>query len=157
MHLVIAGGFTWVCVGIPVAVGLSAILRSAAGRDEERWRVLGSAHAFLAWTALAADAASAGDPATDAFVAHRHRAWMARVELAAALGESCAAVGRATDVLAALADQDGRQRAAFQDSRAAFARAVWDALGMAGASTRQSPGPPTGSTALSAPSVRRPA
>jgi len=91
----------------------------------------------------------------DAFVAHRHRSWMARVELAAALGETCDAVERTTGVLAALGDlaadrmdRDGRHGAAFQASRAAFARAVWDAVGTSGVSPRPSPMPPTESTAL---------
>jgi hypothetical protein len=148
VHLLIAGGVLWVCAGTPLACGLGLALRSAAGRDEARWRVLGIAEAFLTATERAAEAVSAGEAAIDAFVAHRHRAWMARVELAAVLGERCDAIERATDVLAALADQAGRQQATFQDSRAAFARAVWDAVDVAGASARQSPRPPTGSTAL---------
>jgi hypothetical protein len=144
VHILIAGGFVWVCVGMPVACGLGSVLRSAAGRDEARWRVLGIADTFLAATALAAEATSAGEAAMDAFVIHRHRSWMARVELAAALGETCDAVERTTGVLAALArlaadrlDGDGRHGAAFEASRAAFARAVWDAVGETGASGRQ--------------------
>jgi hypothetical protein len=156
MNMLIAGGVLWMCVGTPLACGLGSVLRSAAGGDEARWRVLEIADAFLASTARAAEALAAQgaeppldrDAAMDAFVVHRHRAAMARVELAASLGESCDAIERSTDVLAGLGelaaawdDRGGRPQeplqAGLQRSRAAFARAVWDAVGETGASGRR--------------------
>lgn len=157
MHILIAGGFVWMCVGTPVACALGSALRSAAGDDEARWRVLEIADAFLAATARAAEALgglgagapSDRDAAMCAFVAHRHRAAMARVELAGSLGEWCDAVERATGVLAALGelaaawDDRGASQTAWSaleagllNSRAAFAGAVWDAVGATGAPGR---------------------
>ena len=147
MHVLIAAGVVWVCVGTPLACGLGSVLRSATGGDEARWRVLEIADAFLAATARAADALAGGPPDRDAamheFVVQRHRAAMGRVELAALLGESCDVIDRSTDVLAVLGevaaedDGGGRRQAAIHESRAAFARAVWDAVGNTAASGRR--------------------
>lgn len=156
MHLLIAGGFVWACVLTPVACALGSVLRSASGGEEARWRVLEIADAFLGSTARAADAlgASAGTPsdreaAMQGFVTHRHRATMARADLAASLGEWCDSVERATSVLVALgklagAWDDGRApgtawaalEAGLLDSRTAFAKAVWDAVDETGARGR---------------------
>src|SRR6478672_7979053 len=118
VHVLIAAGVVWVCVGTPLACGLGSVLRSATGGDEARWRVLEIADAFLAATARAADALAGGPPDRDAamheFVGQRHRAAMARVELGALLGESCEAMDRSRDVLAVLgevsAEDDGGGR-----------------------------------------------
>ena len=156
MHLLIAGGIVWACVGTPFACALGTVLRSAAGGEEARWRVLAIADAFLASTARAAEAlgASAAAPsdrkaAMNGFVTHRHRAMMARVDLAALLGEWCDPVERATGVLAALGKLAGAWddpgppatrwaalEAGLLDSQTEFAKAVWGAVGETGARDR---------------------
>jgi hypothetical protein len=81
---------------------------------------------------------------------------MARVDLAASLGEWCDPVERATAVLAALGklagawDEPGPPatrwaglEAGLLDSRTEFAKAVWDAVGETGARDRgRAPGIP---------------